>query len=132
LATSPAFARRALSAWLEDEHLSHVEADAMLAVSELVTNAVVHGGEPISLTCRHSSGTLRIEVFDSDPLMSLRDPNADDQTGGRGLPILAALSDRWGCGAVPGGKVVWAETFTARPEDQVTGASQSRMSPLVL
>jgi anti-sigma regulatory factor (Ser/Thr protein kinase) len=121
-----------VSMWLADQRLAHLDEGAMVTVSEHVTNAVVHGGETISLTCSRSNGTFRIEVFDSNPFMSLPDARPDAETGSRGLPLIAVLSNRWGCGAVPGGKVVWAETVTSQSQYPESGASESRIGSHVL
>ena len=96
-----------------------VAAAATLAVSELVTNAVLHGDPPLALSAGWTFATMRVEVSDGrepDPVTfpttpTLPDPYAPD---GRGLAIVAALSQRHGIRArgLPGGrtgKVVWCE-----------------------
>ena len=85
---------------------------ALLILSELITNAVRHGAEPIQVTVDDEADALRIEVSDgggtypprSAPLI----PNAD-QAGGRGLAIVDALAQRWGTTRQDLGKTVWAE-----------------------
>lgn len=88
---------------------------AQLAVSELVTNAVRHGEGAIRLRLRHDGCCLRGEVIDEgggfEP--ELHEPPAD-QPHGRGLLIVAALSDRWG--VHEGTTHVWFE-LDARAED---------------
>ena len=86
-----------------------VAADAELVVSELVTNATLHGEAPI--TVRVLVGrAVRVEVEDARrtaPIMSRH--NAEAMTG-RGLAMVAALATGWGIDlAGSGGKVVWAE-----------------------
>lgn len=73
---------------------------AELLVSELVTNAVLHGGmdpeEHIGLKVASSSGRLRAEVRDGGPEC---DPGALPEPGqdrGWGLYLVQSLSDRWG------------------------------------
>ncbi|AJE81382.1 MULTISPECIES: ATP-binding protein [Streptomyces] len=89
-------------------------ADAVLLVSELATNAVVHSGSSrvlcgLSLT----SGTrLRIEVHDEGQ-MAVCPPGAQagpEDEGGRGLLIVQQLADSWGAARSTrtGGKAVWA------------------------
>ena len=90
----------------DDERLD----DAALVLSELVGNAVRHAqGETLQVRLRRTADVLRIAVHDGSPdLPAPRDASADDESG-RGLLIIEALSHRWGCQALPGGKVVWAD-----------------------
>lgn len=83
--------------------------DAELALSELVTNAVLHGQAPITLHLRRDDTGLRVEVGDGSalgPAVSLLDPTA---VTGRGLLLVSATSDTWGVEARGEGKVVWFE-----------------------
>jgi anti-sigma regulatory factor (Ser/Thr protein kinase) len=99
------FLRRATCA----EHQGHVLEDAVLLVSEVVTNSVVHGGPPIVLAvdCEHTTG-LKVRVRDgSHELPKPRDAGVW-AGGGRGLGLLERLSDDWGVDPDPGdGKEVW-------------------------
>ena len=86
--------------------------DLLLVVSELVTNAVVHGAEPIRVTMVRVPERVRVEVTDgaaaSSPHGNPRPP-ADAETG-RGLSVVTRLAVAWGWRASPGrGKTVWAE-----------------------
>ena len=86
--------------------------DLLLVVSELVTNAVVHGAEPIRVTMVRAPERVRVEVTDgaaaSSPHGNPRPP-ADAETG-RGLSVVTRLAVAWGWRASPGrGKTVWAE-----------------------
>ncbi len=88
-------------------------ADALLAVSELVTNVHLHGGTPADLVLRVNGRAVRIEVYDSGPAIpigSVRLPLPTDG-GGRGLFIVAALATSWGIRTDVGcpGKTVWIE-----------------------
>ena len=83
--------------------------DAQLALSELVTNAVLHGREPLVVVLRLAADGLRVEVRDGSPVspsFSLLDPTA---VTGRGLLLISALCDRWGVEPRTGGKSVWFE-----------------------
>jgi anti-sigma regulatory factor (Ser/Thr protein kinase) len=92
--------------------------------SELVTNAVLHARTELTLTLELRDGRVRISVEDrSRAPAALRHYQADALTG-RGLGVVAALSERWGVSAAPDGKVVWAEVVAggrpggpARPPD---------------
>jgi anti-sigma regulatory factor (Ser/Thr protein kinase) len=90
----------------DDERLD----DAALVLSELVGNAVRHAqGETLQVRLRRTADVLRIAVHDcSSALPTPRDASLDDESG-RGLLIIEALSHRWGCRPLPGGKVVWAD-----------------------
>jgi anti-sigma regulatory factor (Ser/Thr protein kinase) len=86
--------------------------DLLLVVSELVTNAVVHGGEPIRVTMVRAPERVRVEVTDGAAAASPHGnprPPRDAETG-RGLSVVTRLAVAWGWRASPGrGKTVWAE-----------------------
>ena len=88
---------------------------AALVVTELVTNAVRHGDEPIELHVELSDEMLRVEVADSDghvDAVHATGVNADWVTG-RGLALVEGVSQRWGAdGKADRGKTVWAELPT--------------------
>lgn len=92
---------------------------ALLLVSELVTNAVRYGEEPITLEVRPSSAEgLRVTVGDANPAPPLVRPGLLEDTGGRGLHLLEALSDSWGHEQRGHGKEVW---FTLSMRTSPTG-----------
>ncbi|WP_406129763.1 ATP-binding protein [Streptomyces sp. NBC_00989] len=78
-------------------NLTTLTDDAMLAVSELVTNAVKHGkGRPVELRVRLLDHELRIEVTDGTPTPArLRSAGPADENG-RGLLLVAAVAKEWG------------------------------------
>jgi len=81
----------------------------VLIGSELVTNAVLHARTELTLTLELRDGRARISVKDrSKAPPTLRHYQADALTG-RGLGVVAALSDSWGVSTAADGKVVWAE-----------------------
>jgi anti-sigma regulatory factor (Ser/Thr protein kinase) len=93
-----------LSAW-QVPHL--LQDEVVLLVSELVTNAVIHGRAPIQLRMRKSSDSLVLEVRDSALHLPRRlRPTSDDEHG-RGLQLVSLLADRWGTRPTPEGKSVW-------------------------
>ncbi|MFJ2832536.1 ATP-binding protein [Streptomyces sp. NPDC087263] len=98
--------------------------DVLLCVSELATNALVHGvppGRGFRLSLRYEGDVLRVEVHDSGPGAPRIADDADE--GGRGLLLVAALSDKWGVAEREPGKVVWCEWETAPTgEDGRTGS----------
>ncbi|GHI04871.1 hypothetical protein AQI88_24715 [Streptomyces cellostaticus] len=88
--------------------------DVTLVVSELMTNALLHGsvrGRLIRLRMTTTTTALRVEVSDprSERLPCVRDATGEDQFG-RGLLLVGALADDWGVRPRAGvGKTVWAE-----------------------
>jgi anti-sigma regulatory factor (Ser/Thr protein kinase) len=89
--------------------------DAALIVSELMTNAldasaVLPERPPITLRLLATGSSLVIEAWDHSPV-DLEPCQADaDAECGRGLTVVAALSDRWGAERTGHRhKVVWAE-----------------------
>jgi anti-sigma regulatory factor (Ser/Thr protein kinase) len=103
---------------------------ALLITSELVANAVLHGGGPVTLAVRSSAGHLRVDVHDASPIMPVPPAAVDsavdsavvdddfrsgealaiDEIGaetGRGLLLVDALSTGWGCYRTPAGKAVY-------------------------
>ena len=104
-------ARRLVTAQLSDWHINgEVGEVTVLLVSELVTNAMRHGGAPIRLVADVTSSGLRVEVYDgnSDAFPAVRDIRPD-APGGRGLRLVDALADRWGTTEAGSGKCVWFE-----------------------
>lgn len=93
------------------------EADTLeLLVSELVTNAVLHGAPPVRLRIEVLGDRVRVAVADASPrLPRVGLPRADDGMTGRGLGIVEALSSGWGVVRRPdGGKEVWADVAQQR------------------
>ncbi len=106
------FARAALDAWGWGARAY----DITLCVSEVATNALVHGvppGRGYLLRMRLcEEGTVRVEVHDSgDGQPCVRDPDGES---GRGLMLVETLADGWGVGPRDPGKVVWCEFAPAR------------------
>jgi anti-sigma regulatory factor (Ser/Thr protein kinase) len=81
---------------------------AILLISELVTNALQHeAGETIAVTATCVCDQLCVAVQDSSPCLPvLRDAPAEAEAG-RGLMLVARLSDQWGCYRTPAGKAVY-------------------------
>ena len=83
---------------------------AVLLTSELVTNAIRNeAGETIVLDIGCARGELRVDVHDtSHARPALVNAPADAETG-RGLMLVASLSDDWGCYRTRAGKAVYFE-----------------------
>jgi anti-sigma regulatory factor (Ser/Thr protein kinase) len=110
---------------------------AQLGVSELVTNALLHGEPPITVRVRGTVEHPRVEVRDSSveapilPTEELDQPETDDLllTFGRGLSIVARCSEAWGAEIEEDGKVVWFSPATDFADDEgvpgvITGVDQ--------
>jgi anti-sigma regulatory factor (Ser/Thr protein kinase) len=84
--------------------------DALVLVSELVTNAILHTSREAELRVLRPTGrdTIRVEVRDHDPVPPQPSESAGAH-GGYGLRIVAAVADRWGHTVVADGKIVWFE-----------------------
>jgi anti-sigma regulatory factor (Ser/Thr protein kinase) len=81
-----------------------------LAVSELVTNAVVHAGTDIQVAATWDGRRLRVVVGDGDPSALPVDKLVSfDQIGGWGLGLVDRAVGGWTCEVADGGKVVWFE-----------------------
>nr|WP_078643807.1 ATP-binding protein [Streptomyces varsoviensis] len=84
--------------------------DVRLCVSELATNALLHGvppGREFSLRLVADGSLLRVEVRDSGGgRVGVRHCGADE-CGGRGLRLVKALSDDFGVTPHVPGKTVW-------------------------
>lgn len=105
-------ARRFVSATLEQWGLDLVTPDALLVVSEMATNAVLHAESPFRVFVHHSPGVLHLSVRDAQRGWFEQGSPTAAEVNGRGVSIVEALATRWGCDAVADGKVVWAELST--------------------
>jgi anti-sigma regulatory factor (Ser/Thr protein kinase) len=117
-----------------------IVADVALIVSELTTNVVLHARTAFVVVAHRLGHVgIRLEVTDTsgDPVLSpvippaavsgvledldevdaLRNTLLDEGTTGRGLSLVAKLSDVWGVSTGPSGKTVWAELGLVSPVD---------------
>ncbi|GAA3507100.1 ATP-binding protein [Streptomyces showdoensis] len=104
--------RQAIGAWFgapEGAGAIAVE-DALLLVSEVVTNALAHGGTPYELRLDHSAGRLWVQVSDTSPVRPRpHGPHRAGRASGHGLYLLERLSEAWGWVPRGEGKAVWFE-----------------------
>ncbi|WP_176711316.1 ATP-binding protein [Streptomyces sp. PTY087I2] len=102
-----AVARRAtadsLERWAVPTSLSD---EARLIVSELVTNAIVHGRGRVTLRLLQHDGILRIEVNDENSTPPQMRTPSDDDVHGRGLVLVDAIAHDWG--VEDEGRTTWA------------------------
>jgi len=110
VATARCFVRDTLVSWGLPGR-DDVVTDAVLLASELVTNAIVHAGTAVELTCRFNGATVEISVLDRHPARVIPDPPsaAADvaRPSGRGLLLPAALSSSWGVTYASAAKMIW-------------------------
>ena len=110
-----AFADTQLTAW----GLEQISDSVQLIASELVTNALRHGGGTADISLSYRPGVVRVEVRDSgsgEPRLLEVPPDAES---GRGLAIVAQLSAAWGVEYHDDGKTVWADVSI--PSDAAAG-----------
>jgi hypothetical protein len=99
-----AFVAETLRAWLAGP----LEA-AVLVVSELATNAVLHAASDFEVSISPADRVVRVVVRDTNrwpPIPNEGDSGADS---GRGLTLVEGLSASWGYDLLDGGKRVWAD-----------------------
>ena len=120
-------ARRFVSECLGDAADAEASEVAVLLTSELVSNAIQHGGPhspsaSVRVSVQDLVGRFRVEVEDAGqdmPVLGDVDPTA---AGGRGLLLVERLSDQWGCERLAGGaKVVWIEVVTSPTATSMVG-----------
>ncbi len=109
------FVRDTLQAWVgagADADGHGLVDDAVLLTSELVTNAVVHAGTPVQVTCRVAAGAVEVTVSDGHPARLVPEPAENEhspaeRTSGRGLLLPSALASAWGVTYGRSTKAVW-------------------------
>ncbi|MEU4098972.1 SpoIIE family protein phosphatase [Streptomyces sp. NPDC026673] len=100
---------RQLTAWGLDELCFTTE----LLLSELITNAIRYGAEPIRVRLILDQ-VLVCEVSDAAGTSPHLRYAADTDEGGRGLFLVSQFAERWGTRYTAGGKVIWAEQRVPR------------------
>ena len=85
--------------------------DAVLVVSELTTNAILHANSTVRVGLHLVEDVLRVEVYDDLATRPRARSAGDEAAGGRGLHLVATLARRWGVQRRDEGKCVWAEVL---------------------
>ncbi|MEV7414141.1 SpoIIE family protein phosphatase [Streptomyces sp. NPDC089919] len=101
---------RQLAAW----GLGDLAFTAELILSELVTNAIRYGEQPIRVRLLRDRA-LVCEVADQSSTSPHLRYAATTDEGGRGLFLVAQFAERWGTRYTQRGKVIWAELSLAEP-----------------
>ena len=97
--------RRTLAQWGVPETY-----DALLVVTELAANAVLHAGSSYEVRLSSAPGLLRIEVADDGAGTPEPQPFSSTAESGRGIVLVSAIATSWGIETEGrAGKVTWAE-----------------------
>lgn len=91
--------------------------DTVLVVSELVSNAILHGQPPLELRVARTPHGVRVEVRDGSRVSPVRPVATSDTMTGRGIALVEAVCARWGVEQVNDGKAVWVELTGTSPVD---------------
>ncbi|MGH3388035.1 MAG: SpoIIE family protein phosphatase [Actinomadura sp.] len=105
-AASVSAARRFVRRVLTDWGVAAVADDAVLATSELASNAVAYAGTSFEVECLIEDDKVRVEVRDHHPTRRITMPGLEESSG-RGLPSTARLADSWGVTYDRLAKSVW-------------------------
>lgn len=105
--SSVAEARARVRALLLDAGREDLVESAVLLVSEMVTNALLHAGTEIDLRAGLGAEGLRVEIGDGSPHLPSRRRYAATSGTGRGLLMLESMVDDWGVTRHREGKTVW-------------------------
>jgi anti-sigma regulatory factor (Ser/Thr protein kinase) len=111
--TSAALARQFTRSTLASWQSPGSHDDIVLVVSELVTNALLHGHGTPMVRLFDGADRVRVEVCDDSPLLPVS--HRVTPTSGLGLRVIEQLSSAWGASRRGRGKVVWCE-LPATPE----------------
>jgi anti-sigma regulatory factor (Ser/Thr protein kinase) len=132
------FVRNTLQTWLITEAAGDGHGlvdDAVLLTSELVTNAVVHAGTPVEVTCKLTDGGVEVVVSDGHPARLVPEPPENEhipaeRTSGRGLLLPAALATAWGVTYGRAAKAVWFRIGNPDPGAELGSGSGGRVEGL--
>ena len=97
--------RAALTGRLDANALDVVE----LLTTELVVNAIQHGGSNATVTAEVVRDRVRVAVADQGPGAPVRRAPSTKSESGRGLMLVETLATGWGVDITEGGKTVWFE-----------------------
>jgi serine phosphatase RsbU (regulator of sigma subunit)/PAS domain-containing protein/anti-sigma regulatory factor (Ser/Thr protein kinase) len=100
--------RNACTRQLEAWGLDKIAFSTGLILSELITNAVRYGTQPIRVRLLHDR-ILTCEVSDGSSTSPHLRRAATTDEGGRGLFLVAQYAEHWGTRYTPRGKVIWTE-----------------------
>ncbi|MDT4926297.1 MAG: hypothetical protein QOG01_4010 [Pseudonocardiales bacterium] len=92
--------------------------DVILVASELVGNAVMHAAastdRELGIDWDVEADAVVVCVMDASTDFPRQRSTNEDETGGRGLAIVAAIAADWGVRRTEAGKQVWARVPVVR------------------
>jgi anti-sigma regulatory factor (Ser/Thr protein kinase) len=118
---APARARRLCERACREWGFDRLHDVCALLVSELVTNAVLHGTGAVEVELRSEGACLHVGVRQFDRVLELPDVHMSgpDAVRGRGLAMVERLAADWGAEVAPQGSTVWFEL--RRAPDRIAG-----------
>ncbi|MEU9560859.1 ATP-binding protein [Streptomyces sp. NPDC048161] len=133
IARSVSFSRRRTARLVREWGFPGLAGDAALLISELATNALLHGavrGRLFRVQLTLTATVLRVAVSDprGERLPDLREATADECYG-RGLLIVMGIADHWGVEPRTVGKTVFAELALRQRPDMPMGPREVRAGP---
>lgn len=111
VAAARRFTRETLTSWGAD----HLVWEGELMISELATNAIIHGDSAFRTSIERAADAVRFAVEDVGPGVPRSRWVSEDALSGRGVAIVEELAQRWGFDRFDGGKVFWAELDVSSP-----------------
>jgi hypothetical protein len=99
------FVAETMRPWTDPSFISY----AVLVVSELVSNVVIHARTGCTVAVARSAGAVRISVRDASPMPCEGDDSRMVPHRGHGLGLVAVIAREWAVQPLPDGKIVWAE-----------------------
>ena len=115
-ASSVPAARRFVRSTLGDAGQERWLDEALLAASELATNAVLHAHSPFEVSVQVQDEGVYVQVWDDDPTPPDRRVTDAASTTGRGMELVGAVATFHGVQTVGPSKVVWFSLGMPRPE----------------
>ena len=100
--------RYAVDTCLARGHEADCDTVALL-VSEVATNALIHGSGEVRIRVLADGPVVRVEVTDGSPAVPVQREASQDAEGGRGIALVDALATDWGTLPDDPGKTVWFE-----------------------
>ncbi len=118
---SPAIARDFVGRHVCPEHGTAATGALLLATSELVTNAVLHGRAPVTVDLSCGTSEVRLVVRDTGSTL----PGSSGAPGGVGLAIVEKIVRDWGVTPLERGKEIWCRLPTGHVPSRPLPAQRS-------